>query len=94
MLGGVAVANHCLLDLHRLIGSNLQTCLPDGKENHATALGDPNAGGYILTEKQFFNSHRIGLCHLQKLPHILVNDLKTGRKIHACGGGDRTAAQE
>ena len=51
MLGGISVANHRLLYLHGLVLGNLQTRLPDSKENHTPALGHTDAGGDILTEK-------------------------------------------
>ena len=61
MLGGVAVAHHRLLDLHGLLGIDGQPRLPDGQQDHPPALGDADAGGDILTEKQFFDGHGIGL---------------------------------
>ena len=92
VLGGIAVANHRLLHLHGLIGINRQTCLADGQQNHTTALGNTNACGHVLTEKQLFNGHGIGLGLLQKLSHIFIDDLQPGGKIHAGRGGDGAAA--
>ena len=94
MLGGVAVAHHRLLYLHRLIGKHFQPRLPDGKEYHAPALGNADAGGDILAEKQLFNGHAIGLGHFQKLAHIFIDDFQPGGKIHPCRGGDGAAAHQ
>ena len=57
MLGSIAIAHHCLLDLHWLVGKYGYACLPDGKEDHTAALSNTDAGGHILTEKQFFNGN-------------------------------------
>ena len=94
MLGGVAVAHHCLLDLHGFVGINLQPCLTDGKENDPPTLGDPDAGGDILTEKQLFNCYHIRLRNLQKPAHILIDHFQPGGKIHAGRGSNGTAAQK
>ena len=92
VLGGVAVAHNRLLHLHGLIGIYLQPRLADGQQDHATALGNANAGGHILPKKQLFDGNCIGLCLLQKLSHILIDDLQPGGKIHACRSGDGAAA--
>ena len=94
MLGGIAVANHGLLDLHGLVRIHLQPRLPDGEQNHTPALGHPDAGGDILAEEQLLDGHTVGLADLQKLAHILIDHFQTGRKIRVGRGGDGPAAQE
>ena len=66
----------------------------DGKKDPTPALGNADAGGDILTEKQFFNCHGVRLGNLQKLLHIPVNNGQSGRKCHPCRGGDGAAAQK
>ena len=75
MFGGIAIAYNRLLHLGRLIGGNLHAGLANGQKDHASCLGNADAGGDILTEEQLFDGYHIGLCHFQKLLHILINDL-------------------
>ena len=94
VLGGVAVAHQGLLDLHGLVGIDLQPSLPDGKQNHTPALGHTDAGGDILAEEQLFDGHHIGLCDPQQLYHIVIDDLQPPGKIRIGRCGDGTAAQQ
>ena len=94
MLSGIAVTDHRLLYLGRFIGGNFYAGLPDRQEDHTSCLGNADTCGDVLAEEQLFNGYHIRLCHFQKLSHILIDDLQTGREIHACGGGDRAAAQK
>ena len=52
----IAVSHDSLLDLHGLVLKNGQSRLPDGQQDHTTALSDTDAGGDVLTEKQLFNA--------------------------------------
>ena len=94
MLGGITVAHHRLLDLHRLVLGNLQACLADRQQNHTPALGNTDASGDILTEEQLFDGHLVGLRHFQKLGHIIINNFQPGGEIHTCRGGDGAASQK
>ena len=94
MLGGIAVANYRLLDLHRLVLGNFQAGLPHSQKDHTPALGNTNAGSHILTEEQLFNGNAIGPCHPKKLGHIVVNNLQPGGKIHTRRGGDSAAVKK
>ena len=93
-LGGVAVAHHRLLDLGGLVGGDLQPRLADGQQNHPPALGHADAGGDVLTEKEFLNGHGVGPGGPEELAHILVDHLQPGGKIHARRGGDGAAPQQ
>ena len=81
VLGGIAVANHCLLHLHGLIFKNRKTCLPDGQQDYAAALSHIDARGNILSEEQFFNGYGIRLRYLQQLHHIVVDDFQPPGKL-------------
>ena len=94
VLGGIAVTYYRLLDLGGLISIYLKTGLPHSKKDHTPCLGNTNTGGDILSKEQLFDGHRVRLCHLQELSHILINDLQPGGKIHTRRGGDGTAAQK
>ena len=94
VLGGVAVANHRLLDLHRLVGIHRQPRLTDGQQNDSTALGHTDARGHVLPEEQFFNRHRLRPGDFQQLPHILIDHFQPCGKIRPRRGGDDPAAQQ
>ena len=94
VLGGVTIAHQGLFDLGGIVGSDFQSGLTNGKQDHTAALGYADTGGDILAEKQLFDGHRIGFCYLQQFTHIFVNDFQSGGKIHARGSGDRTALEK
>ena len=94
VLGCVAVAHNGLFDLGRFVGSDFQSRLTNGQENDPSCLGNTDAGGDVLTEEQLFDGHHIRLGYLEKLPHVLVDDLESCGEIHTGGGGDGTAPQQ
>ena len=94
VLGGVSIAHHCLLDLHGLIFRQGQPRLLDAQQDHPPALGHIDAGGHVLSEKQFLNGHRIGFCHLQKLGHIVVNHFQPPGKRRIGRRGNGAAVQQ
>ena len=61
VLGGVAVANNGLLDLHGLVLVDGHPRLLDGQQDHAPALGHADAGGDVLAEEELFDGHAVGL---------------------------------
>ena len=89
MLRCIAVAHNGLLDLHGLVLKEGDTSLPDGQQDHPPALGHIDAGGNVLAEEQLFDGNHIGLCHPEKLRHIVVDHFQTPGKVRIgrCGNG-------
>ena len=94
MLGSIAIAHQRLLDLHWLIGIDLQARLLDSQQHHTSGLGNSNAGGNVLTEKQFFDGHRIRLADPQQFHHIIVDHFQPPGKICIRRRGDGAAAEQ
>ena len=94
MLGGVAVANHGLLDLHGFIFINRDARLLDSQKNNPSGLSDLDACGYVVAEEQFFDGHSVGPGQLHELCHIVVDFSKAPIEVRIGGRGDGAAAQQ
>ena len=92
MFGGIAVAYHGLLDLHGFVFKDRDARLLDSQQDHAPGLGYLDAGGHVVAEEQLFDGHRLWLCQLHKLRHIVVDFAQAPEKVRVRGRGNGPAA--
>ena len=53
-----------------------------------------DAGGDVVTEKQFFNGHGLRLCYLQQLHHVIVDHFQPPGELRIGGRGNGTAVEQ
>ena len=91
LLLGVAVAGEGFFDLVRSVFVDHETILAGDEEDDAAGLGDRDAGGDVLGEKEFLDAEAVGVVHVDDFVEGVVNVEETVWEGGVRGGRDDTA---